>query len=126
MALNILIVDDSTLTRKAIRRIIGMVELDIGEVYEAEDGQDALDKLNGPHQIDFVLADLNMPRMDGIEMINRMRSAEATQSIPVAIVSTESSTTRIDKLLAEDATDYLHKPFTPEQIRDLLLRAVGV
>lgn len=126
MALNILIVDDSALTRKAIKRIIGMLDLEIGEVFEAEDGLDALDKMNGPHQIDFVLADLNMPRMDGIEMIYRMRDNEATQSIPVAIVSTESSTTRIDKLLADGATDYLHKPFTPEQIRDLLLRTVGV
>ena len=126
MAMNILIVDDSALTRKAIRRIIGMLDLEVDEIIEAEDGLDAIEKLNGPVKIDFILADLNMPNMGGIEMTYAMRGNEATKSIPVAIVSTESSTTRIEKLLADGVTDYLHKPFKPEQIRDLLLRVVGV
>ena len=126
MAMNILIVDDSALTRKAIRRIIGMLDLEVGEIIEAEDGLDAIEKMTGPVQIDFMLADLNMPNMGGIEMIYEMRGNEATKSIPVAIVSTESNSTRIEKLLADGAADYLHKPFKPEQIRDLLLRSVGV
>ena len=126
MAMNILIVDDSALTRKAIRRILVMLDIAVDEIVEAEDGLDAIEKMNGPAKIDFVLTDLNMPKMSGIEMIYEMRGNEATKSIPVAIVSTESNTTRIEKLLADGATDYLHKPFTPEQIRDLLLRTVGV
>ena len=126
MALNILIVDDSALTRKAIRRIIGMLDLEVQEVFEAADGLEAIELMNGPDKIDFILADLNMPKMSGIEMIYAMRGNEATKSIPVAIVSTESNTTRIEKLLADGVTDYLHKPFTPEQIRDLLLRTIGV
>ena len=126
MALNILIVDDSALTRKAIRRIIGMLDLEVQEVFEAADGLEAIELMNGPEKIDFILADLNMPKMSGIEMIYAMRGNEATKSIPVAIVSTESNTTRIEKLLADGVTDYLHKPFTPEQIRDLLLRTIGV
>ena len=126
MGLNILIVDDSALTRKAIRRIIGMLDLEVEQVFEAEDGLEAIKLMNGPEKIDFILADLNMPKMSGIEMIYAMRGNEATKSIPVAIVSTESNTTRIEKLLADGVTDYLHKPFTPEQIRDLLLRTIGV
>lgn len=126
MALNILIVDDSALTRKAIRRIIGMLDLEVEQVLEAEDGLEALKLMNGPDRVDFILADLNMPNMSGIEMIYEMRGNEATKSIPVAIVSTESNTARIEKLLADGVTDYLHKPFKPEQIRDLLLRTVGV
>lgn len=126
MALNILIVDDSKLTRKAIRRIIGMLELEVGELFEAGDGAEAIETINGPVKIDLVLADLNMPKMTGIEMIYELRGNEATKSIPVVIVSTESSTTRIEALLADGATDYLHKPFTPEQIRAVLQRAVGV
>jgi two-component system chemotaxis response regulator CheY len=126
MGLNILIVDDSALTRKAIRRIIGMLDLEVEEVFEAADGLEAIELMNGPHKIDFILADLNMPKMSGIEMIYAMRGNEATKSIPVAIVSTESNTTRIEKLLADGVTDYLHKPFTPEQIRDLLFRTIGV
>ena len=126
MALNILIVDDSALTRKAIRRIIGMLDLEVEHIFEAEDGSEAIKLMNGPNRVDFILADLNMPKMGGIEMIYAMRGNEATKSIPVAIVSTESNTTRIEKLLADGVTDYLHKPFTPEQIRDLLLRTIGV
>ena len=124
MALNILIVDDSKLTRKAIRRIIGMLELEIGELFEAADGLEAIEKINGAVKMDLVLADLNMPKMTGIEMIYHLRGTEATKSIPVVIVSTESSTTRIEALLADGAVAYLHKPFTPEQIREVLQRTL--
>ncbi len=116
MALNILIVDDSTLTRKKIRRIIEMVNLDVDSFFEAGNGLEAL-KILDESKADLVLADLNMPKMGGAEMIRRMRSNEATQSVPVVVVSTESNTTRVKELLVEGVKDYLHKPFTPEEFR---------
>lgn len=116
MALNILIVDDSALTRKKIRRIIEMVDLDVASFSEAGNGVEALEILDGL-KMDLVLADLNMPEMGGAEMIRRMRSNEATQSVPVVVVSTESNTTRVKELLVEGVKDYLHKPFTPEEFR---------
>ena len=125
MALNILIVDDSALTRKAIKRIIDMLELEIAEIVEAENGREALQKLEET-SIDLVLADLNMPEMGGIEMIYHMRGDESTKHIPVVVVSTESSTTRIEGLLADGAKDYLHKPFTPEEFKEVITRVVGV
>jgi len=125
MGINVLIVDDSSLTRKAIRRIVDMIGLDIEKIFEAENGVEALKILNEAH-IQLVLADLNMPEMGGIEMIYHMRGNEATRDIPVVIVSTESSTTVIEGLLADGAKDYLHKPFTPEEFREVLTRTVGV
>jgi two-component system chemotaxis response regulator CheY len=125
MDLNILIVDDSALTRKAIGRILGMIDLDAGELFEAENGTEAL-KVLDEKNIDLVLADLNMPEMGGIEMIYHMRGNEATRNIPVVIVSTESSTTVIEGLLADGAKDYLHKPFTPEDFREVITRILGV
>ena len=125
MAMTILIVDDSTLTRKAIRRIIGMTDLEVGDVFEAENGAKALETLE-KEKIDLVLADLNMPEMGGIEMIYRMRGNDATREIPVVVVSTESSTTRIEGLLSDGAKDYLHKPFTPEEFREVITKTVGV
>jgi CheY-like chemotaxis protein len=119
MAMNILIVDDSSLTRKAIRRIIGMINMEIGQIFEADNGVSAL-KLMDEARIDLVLADLNMPEMGGVEMIHRMKSAETTRSIPVVIVSTESSMTRIKELLAQGVRDYLHKPFAPEEFRNII------
>ena len=125
MGLNILIVDDSSLTRKAIRRIIDMLELEVEQIFEAENGAEAL-KILDKTNIDLVLADLNMPEMNGIEMIYQMRGNEATKDIPVVLVTTESSTTRIEGLLANGAKAYLHKPFTPEELKEIITQAVGV
>ena len=125
MALNVLIVDDSALTRKAIKRIISMIDLETDEALEAENGSEALEVLEQSN-VDLVLADLNMPIMSGMEMIYHMRGNEATKSIPVIIVSTESSTTRVEKLLADGVKDYLHKPFTPEKLKEIITRTLGV
>ena len=125
MGLNILIVDDSSLTRKAIRRIIDMLELEMEQIFEAENGSEAL-KILDKTNIDLVLADLNMPEMNGIEMIYQMRGNEATKDIPVVLVTTESSTTRIEGLLANGAKAYLHKPFTPEELKEVVTQAIGV
>ena len=122
--MNILVVDDSALTRKAIRHTIEMIGLDVESVFEAENGSDAISIL-GEYSIDLVLADLNMPVMDGFEMIYHMRGNEATRDIPVVIVSTESSATGIEKLLADGVSDYLHKPFKPEQFKEVIERTVG-
>ncbi len=119
MALKILIVDDSSLTRKKIRRIIEMAELDVDQFLEAGNGYEALKILN-VFNVDLVLADLNMPKMSGAEMINRMKSSEATKSIPVVVVSTESRTGRIKELLSKGVNDYLHKPFTAEEFKELI------
>ena len=119
MALNILIVDDSVLTRKKIRRIIEMVDLEVNQFLEAGNGAEAL-KVLDQSAVDLVLSDLNMPEMGGAEMVHRMRSNKATKSVPVVVVSTESKTTRVKELLAEGVKDYLHKPFTPEEFRDTI------
>jgi two-component system chemotaxis response regulator CheY len=123
--INILVVDDSTLTRKAIRRIIEMTGLEVGTILEAENGRKALELL-GQGGVDLVLADLNMPEMGGIEMIYHMWGNERLRGIPVVVISTESSTTRIEGLIANGAKDYLHKPFTPEQMKRIIERSVGV
>ena len=123
MTLNILIVDDSCLVRKAIKRIIEMIDLDVAKILEASDGSEALDLLDKEH-IDLVLSDLNMPQMGGIEMIQRMKTVESAKSVPVVIVTTESSMTRVRKLLEEGVKDYLHKPFTPEEFRETILHTL--
>ncbi len=125
MSLNILIVDDSSLTRKAIKRIIDMIDLDADQILEAGNGSEAL-QIISEEQIDLVLADLNMPVMSGMEMIYHMRGDEATKYIPVIIVSTESSITRVEKFLAEGVRNYLHKPFTPEKLKEVITRTIGV
>jgi two-component system, chemotaxis family, chemotaxis protein CheY len=127
MGLKVLVVDDSALTRKAIKRVFDMLGLDIQEVVEAEHGLAALNiLLSGDKNFDLVLTDLNMPIMNGIELIYKMRGNPLTKSIPVVVVSTESSQTRIEGLLAEGVDSYLHKPFTPEKLKEIITQTIGV
>ncbi|HBG26649.1 MAG TPA: hypothetical protein DDX75_06095 [Phycisphaerales bacterium] len=119
MSWNILIVDDSSLTRKIVKRVIEMTEMDVGKFMDAENGQQALDILKHSN-VDLVLSDLNMPQMSGVEMVHQMKAGANTKSIPVVIISTESKTARIRELLAEGVKDYLHKPFTPEEFKELI------
>jgi two-component system chemotaxis response regulator CheY len=125
MAHDILIVDDSAVVRKATRRIIEQAGVDAGQIFEADNGQTALEILQ-EHHVDLVLADLNMPKMGGLELLHRMKADEATSSIPVVVVSSESSTSRINELRAGGITDYLHKPYTPEEFRHVILNIFGV
>ncbi len=126
MSYNILIIDDSVLTRVAIKRIIGMIEdIEVDEIYEAENGVDALEILE-THQVGLVLADLNMPRMGGIELVGQMKERQNFAGIPVVVISTESSMTRVKELLESGIADYLHKPFTPEEFRSMLAKNLGV
>ncbi len=125
MSNKVLIVDDSSLTRTAIKRVLGMLEIEVDEVFEAGNGLEALDVLS-KKDINLVLADLNMPEMNGIELVHKMKSDEKLSSIPVVVVSTESSSTRISELEDEGIKGFLHKPFQPEQFRDIIVESLGV
>jgi two-component system, chemotaxis family, chemotaxis protein CheY len=124
MSYNILIVDDSCAMRTVIKRTVEMAELPIGEIYEAGSGKEGLEVLM-EQWIDLVLADINMPEMTGIEMTERMQADDEMRNVPVIVVSTEASTTRIEQLKAQGARGYVHKPFTPEQIRDEIIRVLA-
>jgi two-component system chemotaxis response regulator CheY len=124
MALNILVVDDSMTVRAVIAKTLHLAELPINELYQASNGKEALDILND-HRIDLVLADINMPVMSGIEMIEKMSEDGLLKTIPVIIVSTEGSTTRIEHLKSKGISAYVRKPFTPEKIREVVDDILG-
>ena len=124
MALNILVVDDSSVTRKMIIKALGLSDLPLGEVLEAASGFEGLAILD-KHWVDLVLADLNMPGMNGEEMIERIRANPALADIPIVVVSTEGSKTRIDRL-GEMGARFIHKPFPPEQIRSVVTGILGL
>ena len=124
MANNILIVDDSAVVRMATKRIIERSDVEFGQIFEAENGQAALDILQ-QQRIDLVLVDLHMPEMNGVELVHIMRQQDATKSIPVVVVSAESSPARIEELEAEGIQGYLHKPFSPEEFRQVILSTWG-
>ena len=97
--------------------------LQLGEIHQAADGREGLDAL-GEHWIDLVLVDINMPVMNGEEMIDRMRENSEYNDTPVVVVSTEGSETRVERLRDKGAR-FIHKPFTPEMIRDTVKDLLG-
>ena len=125
MALQILIVDDSPAMRSFIRRVMRLSGIDVGNYFEAGNGQEALEQL-ASHPIDAVLTDINMPVMDGEEFVRKMRGGGPFQATPVIVVSTDATTHRIRTMQSLGAVGYLQKPFGPEQLRDELDRVLGV
>lgn len=123
MALNILVVDDSNVMRKMVIKTIRMCGVELGEVHEAANGEEGLKQLE-THWVDLVLVDINMPVMDGETMIDRLRQNPATRDLPVIVVSTESSQSRIE-LLEKKSSGFVHKPFNPELIRAVIDGIIG-
>ncbi|MDZ7753473.1 MAG: response regulator [Gammaproteobacteria bacterium] len=119
MANNVLIVDDSAIIRKMVARNLAMADIDLGEVHLAANGREALEKLE-QHWIDVVLADINMPVMNGLELIAEMNRRELTATIPVVIISTERSKERIAALKEMGVKAYINKPFTPEEFATVI------
>jgi two-component system chemotaxis response regulator CheY len=123
MAVNILIVDDSGVMRSMIAKTIRLSGLDLGEIHQAANGQEGLDALE-QNWIDLVIADINMPVMNGEEMIDRMLEHPEFRDIAIVVVSTEGSKTRVERLQNKGAR-FIHKPFTPEAIRDTVKEFLG-
>lgn len=119
MGYNILIVDDSSIARSVIGKSIKLADIPINEIFYAANGQEGLQILD-ESWIDVVFADINMPVMSGIEMVERMSDNGVMDNIPVIIISTEGSETRIEQLKSKGVRSYIRKPFTPERIRDTI------
>ena len=122
---NVLIVDDSSTIRRMVVKTMRMAGLDIGEVYEASNGIEALAQL-ADHQVAVMIVDINMPTMNGIQLLTRMKSNPRLRYIPIVIASTEGSRQRIEQLERFGASGYIRKPFQPEQLRDVLMPLLGV
>lgn len=124
MAFNVLIVDDSSVMRSVLKKTVQMCGFKIGEIFEAGDGLEALEVLR-ENWVDLVLTDYNMPKMDGLQLIEEMKNDEILAKIPVVVVTTEGSEKKVKTFLEKGASDYLQKPFTPEQVRIKLNRVMG-
>lgn len=119
MSYRILLVDDSPVVRHMIRKAIEMSGLDVGEIVEAANGNEALLAME-KSWIDVVVADINMPVMTGAEMVKEMVAREFMATIPVIIVSSEKSARRLAELKQLGVKAYLNKPFRPEQIKQVI------
>jgi two-component system chemotaxis response regulator CheY len=118
--MRILIVDDSAMMRKMIRRVLALVDVPIDEIFEAANGAEALAILQ-EHEIDVLLTDINMPVMTGTELLREIAKSKRWINLRRVIISTDGSASRRDEAAGLDVRCYLEKPFSPEVIRDVLL-----
>ena len=115
-----LIVDDSAMIRAMVAGRCGSSGAgDFDSIFEAGNGNEALTLLASV-KIDLVLSDVHMPEMGGAELIARMREGRLAD-IPVVVISAEPSLERMEELCRLGAKGYLRKPFTPENIRTLIM-----
>lgn len=119
MALDIMIVDDSAAIRKILQRVLAQAGVALGTVHEANDGSQALELLK-TNKVSLILSDINMPNMDGIEFLSRLKADAAYKAVPIVMVTTEGSQARVMQALELGAAGYVRKPFTPEQIKEKL------
>lgn len=124
MSINILVVDDSAVMRSMIKKTIYNSGVEVGEIYEASNGKEGLEALEN-NWLDILFIDVNMPVMDGMEMLDKLRKKQETRDLPVLIVSTESNNERI-RVINEQGASFVHKPFTPETLRENILNSLGV
>ncbi|MFP4175657.1 MAG: response regulator [Planctomycetota bacterium] len=124
MAYNILIVDDSPTVRAVIKKTLNLASFNIGQIMEAANGQEALNTID-EHDVDFILSDINMPVMSGVEFVDRLKERGELGSTPVIVISTEGSTTRIEELKRKGVSAYVRKPFTPESISNIVNNVMG-
>ena len=124
MAYNILVVDDSTTVRAVLTKTLEMAQIPVNQLYLAANGRQALAVLQETW-IDLVLTDINMPVMDGMELVKEMAADGLLSKVPVVVISTEGSEVRIAELKQNGIRGYLRKPFTPEQVKEVVEHVLG-
>ncbi|NYZ14780.1 response regulator [Azospirillum sp. RWY-5-1] len=121
MKKKVLTVDDSRTMREMVAFTLKSAGYD---VLEASDGQQALG-LIGTNQVDLVIADLNMPVMDGLTLIRRLRAMPAHRSLPILMLTTEADDRKKQEGRTAGATGWIVKPFNPEKLVSVVQKVCG-
>jgi len=124
MPINILLVDDSKSMRSVIKKVLQISGFDLGDLYEAGNGQEALEILQDSW-VDLILTDVHMPEMGGIDFLKALKADEVLKKVPVVLITTEGREEKVQEAFSLGAIGYLKKPFTPEQIKETLRKVVG-
>ena len=119
MEADILVVDDSAAIRKILQRVLRQTGMAIRTIYEAGDGKEALERLK-THGVGLVLSDINMPIMDGLQLLASMRASSQWRDIPVVMITTEGGEAKVGEAVRLGAAAYVRKPFTVDQIKEKL------
>jgi len=116
---NILLVDDSEIARMVIKKCLGIALKNKFEIVEASNGVSALEKLK-KNKIDLVLSDLNMPEMDGQQLLKRIKSSPKLNPIPVVIITSIANSANESTLYNNGADFVLGKPISPMKLKEII------
>jgi two-component system chemotaxis response regulator CheY len=122
MSKTILAVDDSTSVRQLVRMTLAGAGF---QVIEAADGREALTKAQGGGPIHAVITDVNMPHMNGIELVGALRKLPAFDGIPILCLTTESDEGMKQQARSAGASGWIIKPFRPEQLVSIVNKVLG-
>jgi len=123
MSLKVMVVDDSMVMRKLVIKSLKQIGVDVDAV-EASDGKEALKKLD-PKTIQLIISDWNMPQMDGLTFVKKVREAKDKKHIPIIMLTTEGSMAKFEEALNCGVDDYITKPFTPDKLKKKLDKVMG-
>ena len=119
-----LIIDDSAVMRKVIERALRQAGLELSEVLQASNGEEALQTLRdnqGSGTLALILSDINMPVMEGLQFLEARKQENLAQGVPVVMITTEGNESFVLRAIAAGAQGYICKPFTAEQVKARVL-----
>jgi len=116
--MKILVVDDSSTMRRIIKNTLG--RLGHKDILEAEDGAVAWKVMGENEGIDILVTDWNMPEMNGLELVQKVRAEEKYADLPIIMVTTEGGKTEVITALKAGVNNYIVKPFTPQVLQEKL------
>lgn len=119
MESDVLVVDDSAAIRKILQRVLRQTGMAIGTIHEAGDGEEALALLKA-QRVELVLTDINMPKMDGLQLLAAIKGEAVWRDLPVVMITTEGGEAKVADAVRLGARGYVRKPFTADQIKEKL------
>ncbi len=122
MGKQVLVVDDSAAIRQSITYVLKQGGY---EPVEASDGLEGLSALEGMPSCDLIITDINMPNMDGIAFIKKVREIEARKELPILVLTTESQGSKMNEGKEAGATGWIVKPFSAEKLLAVVSKVIG-
>ena len=121
--MKILVVDDSSTMRRIIKNTLG--RLGYKNIIEGADGVEAWDALQNNPDTEVVITDWNMPNMNGLELVKKIRAQEKYNNVPIIMVTTEGGKKEVITALKAGVNNYIVKPFTPQVLKEKLQAVLG-
>jgi len=119
----LLVVDDSSTMRRIIKNTLA--RLGYNDVLEAEHGLDAWQEMQKNSDIEMLITDWNMPEMNGLELVKKVRAESKYQDMPIIMVTTEGGKAEVITALKAGVNNYIVKPFTPQVLKEKLEDVLG-